>query len=281
LGTTVVKCGGNDAIDPDQLCADIAAIRANGEQVVLVHGGAADIARLADELGVEARTLRSPGGIVSRYTDPAMLDVVTLALIGRAKPRLLAALSRLRVPAVGLTGLDAGLLRAVRKPARRSVTDDGRVQLIRDDQSGRIVSVDPTVVCTLLDAGIVPVVSPPAIGEDGAALNVDADRAAAALAGALGADRLVLLTAAPGLLRDVDDSTSLLTRFALPPDGSLDQVQHAASGGMHRKLVAAREALLGGVPVVRIADGRTAGSVSAALSGAGTQIDLAAESRSA
>lgn len=279
MGLTVVKCGGSDAIDVDQLCADIAAVRRSGERILLVHGGAADIARLAGEMRVAARTLRSPSGIVSRYTDPAMLDVVTLALVGRAKPRLLAALSRFGVRAVGLTGLDAGLLHAARKPARRSVTEDGRVQLVRDDQSGRIVSVDPSVLLSLLESDLLPVVSPPAAGEDGAALNVDADRAAAALAGAMGADRLVLLTAAPGLLRDVNDPTSLLAEFSLPADGSLDQVAHAASGGMHRKLVAAREALLGGVPVVRIADGRVAKPLSAALSGAGSHICVAAESR--
>jgi acetylglutamate/LysW-gamma-L-alpha-aminoadipate kinase len=274
VGLIVVKCGGSDAIDVDRLCADIAVVHSK-EQVVLVHGGAADIGRLAGQMRVEARTLRSPSGIVSRYTDPAMLDVVTLALTGRTKPRLLAALSRFGVRAVGLTGLDAGLLRAVRKPARRSVTEDGRVQLVRDDQSGRIVSVDPSILLSLLASGVVPVVSPPAADADGAALNVDADRAAAALAAALGADRLVLLTAAPGLLRDVNDPASLLAEFSLPADGSLDRVEHAASGGMHRKLVAAREALLGGVPVVRIADGR----VDQPLSGAGTRITLAAESR--
>ncbi|WP_279581090.1 amino acid kinase family protein [Fodinicola feengrottensis] len=244
-----------------------------------MHGGAADIARVAAELGVPARSLRSPSGITSRYTDAAMLDVVTLALVGRAKPRLLAALSRAGVPAVGLTGLDAALLRAVRKPARRSVTEDGRVQLVRDDHSGRIVAVEPLSLQVLLDGGLLPVVSPPASAADGTPLNVDADRAAAAIAGALKADRLVLLTAAPGVLADVQDPDSLLSSFALPADGSLDQVEHAASGGMQRKLVAAREALQGGVPVVRIADGRVSRPLSAALSGAGSEITIAAESR--
>ena len=267
---TVVKCGGNDAIDADRVAADVAALRATGERVLVAHGGAADIARLAGQLRVPQRRLRSPDGMTSRHTDPAMLDVVTLALAGRAKPRLLAALRRAGVPAVGLTGLDGGLLRAERKAARRAVDDDGRVRVVRDDHSGRIVGCDPTAPRALLAAGFTPVVSPPAADAGGAPLNVDADRAAAAIAAALTADRLVLLTAAPGLLREATDPDSLLPRYAVP----LAAPRHAATDGMHRKLIAAREALHGGVPLVRIADGRTAHPLADALAGAGTRITL-------
>jgi acetylglutamate/LysW-gamma-L-alpha-aminoadipate kinase len=267
----VVKCGGNDAIDADRLAADVAAARGRGERVVLVHGGAADIGRLADELRVGERTLRSPAGLTSRYTHPSMLDVVLMALAGRAKPRLLGALSRAGVPAVGLTGMDGGLLRADRKPARRAVTGDGRVRLVRDDRTGRVVGVDPTVPAMLVGAGFVPVVSPPALGQGGTPLNVDADRAAAALAGALGAVRLIFLTGAPGLLRDVSDPDSLIPSHRLPVGST---PQYAASDGMYRKLVAAGEALRRGVRYVRIADGRLPAPLSAALSGAGTEITL-------
>jgi acetylglutamate/LysW-gamma-L-alpha-aminoadipate kinase len=246
---TVVKCGG--ALDPGPVCADVARL---GTPCVLVHGGAPQIARLAAEMGVAERTLVSPAGVASRHTDAAMLDVVTLALAGRAKPLVLRALAGSGVRAVGLTGLDAGLLRARRKTARRAVVD-GRTVVVRDDRSGRIVAVEDGVLRALLDAGFTPVVSPPATGEDGAPLNVDADRAAAAIAAALGADRLVLLTAAPGVLADPPEEASVLARCPLPREGP---VPYAASGGMHRKLLAAREALLGGVAEVVVADGRTA-----------------------
>jgi acetylglutamate/LysW-gamma-L-alpha-aminoadipate kinase len=126
--------------------------------------------------------------------------------------------------------------------------------LVRDDYSGRVVAVATDVLAVLLDGGFTPVVSPPAAGEDGQPLNVDADRAAAAIAGALGADRLLLLTAAPGVLTDASDEASVLPRCELPADGP---VPHAASGGMHRKIIAAREALRRGVPQVIIGDGRT------------------------
>lgn len=244
---TVVKCGG--AIDPGPVCADVARL---GGRVVVVHGGAPEIARLADELGVPRRTLVSPSGVTSRHTDPAMLDVVTLAMTGRAKPRLLRALTAAGLRPVGLTGLDAGLLRARRKAAQRAVVD-GRTVVVRDDHSGRVVGAEPDLLHALLGAGFIPVVSPPAAGEDGRPLNVDADRAAAAIATALKADRLVLLTAAPGVLADPADESSVLERCALSPEGP---VPYAGSGGMHRKLVASREALLGGVREVIIADGR-------------------------
>ncbi|WP_026416511.1 [LysW]-aminoadipate kinase [Actinomadura oligospora] len=265
MGVTVVKCGG--AVPAEAVCADLAD---HVGEVVLVHGGAPEIARLSGELGVASRTLVSPSGVTSRHTDPAMLDVVTLALTGRAKPRLLRSLAGHGIPAVGLTGLDDGLLQARRKAAQRAVRD-GRTVVVRDDHSGRVTEVRPRVLRVLLDAGFVPVVSPPATGEDGAPVNVDADRAAAAIAAALGAERLVLLTSAPGVLRDASDAGSLLGRCALPHEGP---VPHAASGGMHRKLIAAREALLAGVPRVSVSDGRIPHPVTAALGGAGTTLEI-------
>jgi [amino group carrier protein]-L-2-aminoadipate 6-kinase len=249
MDLTVIKCGG--ALDPVPVCADLARL---GTPCVLVHGGAPQIARLATELGVTQRTLTSPAGMRSRHTDAAMLDVVTLAMTGRAKPLIVSALTASGVRAIGLTGLDAGLLRARRKGPRRSVTG-GRTLIVRDDHSGRVVHVAGDVLRDLLGAGFTPVVSPPAAGEDGRPLNVDADRAAAAIATAMNATRLVLLTAAPGVLADASDETSVLARCELTRDGP---IPYAATGGMHRKLIAAREALLGGVPEVVIADGRTA-----------------------
>lgn len=262
----VIKSGGSDAISVTAICADVARLRSVGQRPVLTHGGAGDIGRLAAQLGVTPRTTVSPDGVESRYTDAAMLDAIMLALTGRVKPRLLTALSAAGVPAVGLTGLDAGMITAVRKQARRAV-QDGRPMIVRGDHSGRITAVNATVLRVLLDVGLTPVVSPPAADGAGAPLNVDADRLTAAVAVALGARRLVLLTAAPGVLQDAADERSLLRRCRLP-DESL--VASVASGGMHRKLIAAAEALAGGVPEVRIADGRGPAPVSAALRGAGT-----------
>jgi acetylglutamate/LysW-gamma-L-alpha-aminoadipate kinase len=267
-GITVVKCGGNPAVDAAGICADVAALTRAGHRIVLVHGGSAEIARLADALGVLQRRLVSPDGVSARYTDAATLDVVVLALAGGVKPRLIAELSAHGAPAVGLTGLDGGLLRAERKAAHRAVVD-GRTVIVRDDHSGRITAVRTGPVHALLDAGFVPVISPPALDERHRPVNVDADRAAAALAAALGADRLILLTGAAGVLADPEDPCSVLADLDVPPSGAPGGF---ARGGMALKLVAAREALHGGVPQVTVADGRTDRPVSRALDGAGTRI---------
>ncbi|MEV4070011.1 [LysW]-aminoadipate kinase [Nonomuraea fuscirosea] len=270
-GITVVKCGGAAGVDPAAVCAAVADESAAGRRPVLVHGASAETTALAGRLGVRLRELTGPGGEVSRHTDAAALEVLVLALAGRVKPALVAEFGRLGVPAAGLTGLDAGLLRARRSTTVRAVVD-GREVVVRDDHSGRLTRVDPTLPRLLLDAGLLPVVSPPALGEDGAPVNVNADRVAAALAVSLRAERLVLLTAAPGVLADPYDERSVRRDYRLPPRGVADP---AVGGGMTVKLLAARQALEGGVPEVLIADGRSGDAVRQALAGtAGTRIAL-------
>jgi len=266
---TVVKCGGGPAVAVNSVCADVAALVHVGERVVLAHGGSAEINRLAVDLGRQLRTLRAPDCTTSRYSDPSTVDVVTLALAGRVKPRLVARLGTYGIPAVGVTGLDGGLIRARRKRPPRAVVC-GRVVAIHDDYNGRIVGVNTALLHALLGAGMTPVVSPPAADLDGTMLNVDADRVAAAIAAAVGADCLVLLTDTPGLLSDVTDEGSLVGWCKLAATGPV----RLATGGMRRKLLAAREALLSGVRKVVISDGRGSDPVTAALSGAGTTIEI-------
>lgn len=273
---TVVKLGGGDAVDVERVCGDVAALVHSGEPVVLAHGGGAEIARLAARLGVPLRSLVAPDGTTSRYSDRRTVEVVTAALSRVVKPRLVEELARHGVPAAGLTGIDGGLVRARRKAPPR-VLVGGRTVLVRDDFAGRVSAVDPAPLLALLRSGITPVVSPPAVDEEGTVLNVDADRVAAAVAVALGAARLVLLTDRPGLLRDAGDERSLVTRCELPSGGPLGI---AVTGGMRRKLVAAREALLGAVAQVVIADGRCERPLSRALRGAGTTVTLAQPVRS-
>jgi len=266
----VVKCGGDGAVDTDAVCRDVAGLVRAGRRVVLVHGGSYQIERLAARLGVPQRTQIAPDGVPARYTDEATLEVVTLALAGVVKPGLVAALSRYGVRAAGLTGLDGGLLRARRKAPQRAIVDGRRV-LVRDNRSGTVYRVDTALLDLLLGQGLVPVVSPPAAADDGEPVNVNADRVAAAVASALRARLLVFLTGAPGVLRDPADERTLQGACALPRTGP---PAVGIGGGMALKLVAAREALLGGVWRVRIADGRCAAPASAALDGAGTDVVL-------
>jgi acetylglutamate/LysW-gamma-L-alpha-aminoadipate kinase len=265
----VVKCGGVVTEQPEQLCADLAELHRAGHRLVLVHGGSSDIDRLGRQLGVQQRRLVGPGGVSGRYTDPETLRAVTLALAGVVKPRLLQALTGFGVSALGMTGLDSGVVRATAKKPFRTLLD-GRPAIVRDDRSGRIDAVDASVLCRLLDAGFLPVLSPPAYGVDGP-LNVDGDRLAAAVGCALGAEQLLLLSDVPGVLADLGDPASVLACCPIPVSGP----PPVAGGGMGAKLTAARTALLGGVRV-RIAAGLAQRPVSAALAGAGTEVVLAA-----
>ncbi|MFD9902818.1 [LysW]-aminoadipate kinase [Streptomyces sp. NPDC059063] len=268
----VVKCGGNAAVRSQAICADVAAVHRGGRPVILAHGGSADIDGLAERLGVPSRRLVAPDGVSTRYTDERTLEVVQLALAGSVKPRLLAALRACGVGAVGLTGLDAGLLVAARKSAHRAVVDGRRV-VVRDDHSGRITAVNGDLVSTLIASGLLPVVSPPAVAEDGRVVNTDADRAAAAVAGAVGAGTLLLLTGARGVLADRHDERSVLPVCRVPRRGTPPVV----TGGMGVKLIAAREALLSGVQRVLIADGRRPRPVQEALAGSCTEVLLEEE----
>lgn len=264
----VIKCGGHAASDFAPLAADIARLGlTTGRRIILVHGGSADIDRLGARLGVSMRRMTSPDGRSARVTDAAALEVVTLALAGAVQPRLVASLLAADVAAVGLTGIDGGLLPARRRVAQRTM-HDGRHVVERGDHSGRITGVRTGLLGCLLDAGFVPVVCPPVLAEDGAPVNADADQAAAAIAGAMRASTLVLLTAAPGVLSDPDDLSSVMTTCVVPPTGPPPQ----RGGGMGVKLIAARAAIAAGVPEVLIADGRVDWPVSRALAGAATKV---------
>jgi acetylglutamate/LysW-gamma-L-alpha-aminoadipate kinase len=259
-GLLVVKIGGG--VRPEPVLDDVAAQVETGVPVVLVHGGGPEADRLSAAVGLPVRTVRSPDGTRGRRTDAAAMDVVTMALLGRVKPALVGGLLARGVRAVGLSGADDGLVTAERKQVIRSV-EDGRVRLIRDDLSGRITSVRPELLRTLLGTGLVPVVSPPAAGGEGRLLNVDSDQVAASLAVALGAVALVLLTDVPGVLADPRDPTSVIRELAQEPPG--------ASGRMRHKVRAALRARAR-VPHVHVASGLVDRPVTAALTGGGTVV---------
>jgi len=260
--TLVVKIGGAAGNDPANVLAEIA----QRTDCVLVHGGSEDADRLGARLGVPARTFTSPSGVVSRHTDEAQLEVIVLALAGGLQTRLVSQLAALGARAVGLSGVDGGTLRARRKEGAREVVD-GRVLRVMDDRSGTLERVDPGLLTLLLNAGFVPVVGPPAITPEGEVVNVDADRVAAAIAVALGATDLVLLTNVPGLLRAPPDPA---TRIREVPRDGFDPILALARGRMRKKVLAAQEALHGGVARAVIAPSAAANPIASALAGEGT-----------
>jgi acetylglutamate/LysW-gamma-L-alpha-aminoadipate kinase len=271
METLVVKVGGAAGVDLESVCADVARLASMGHSVVLVHGTSAAADALAARTGLPVRRLVSPSGHVSRYTDLEMLEVYVAAAVQMNK-RVVSLLQGMGCNAIGLSGADGRLLTARRKAALRTV-ENGRQRVVRDDQSGQLESANSELLRLLMAAGYIPVVAPIALGQESELLNVDGDRAAALLAGALRASTLVILSNVPGLLARFPDEGSLI-RSVLPAD--LELAERRADGRMKKKLLAAREALQTGVTRVVLADSRRAHPVQAALGGEGTVIAAAA-----
>ena len=263
--TIVVKVGGavGNALGP--VLSDLAGRR----DYVLVHGGSKEVDRIGDALGRPSEYYTSPSGVVSRRSDPAHLEVIVLAMAGKVQTEIVAELGRLGVRAVGLSGVDDRLLLARRKEGARAVVE-GRTIHLSDDLSGSVEQVNVPLLRLLLADGITPVVGPPAITASGEVVNVDADRAAASVAAALRAEVLVLLTNVPGLLRDPDQPSSLIAHVG---PGEIDEVLPFAKGRMRKKVLAARDALAGGVRKVVIASSAVPSPVAAALAGHGTVVE--------
>lgn len=260
----VIKLGGAAGMDVQPLLQELARME---EPWVLVHGGNQELTQLQDRLGTPARFADSPGGNVSRLTDADTIAAMQMAYRGRINNDLVLQLQNLGCNAVGLSGIDGGLLRAQRKDAFRILVD-GKKQIHRGDLSGRITEVNPAVLHALLDAGMRPVVTMPVWSTDGHAVNADGDRAAAAIANALGARQLVILSRVRGLLQDPEDDASLIHQLSRE-DLGLDQW---AQGRFRMKLVAAEEALAGSVEQVVLGTSNRENPVSNALAGDATVI---------
>jgi acetylglutamate/LysW-gamma-L-alpha-aminoadipate kinase len=264
----VIKLGGNAAVNAEAVLEELAAWAREGRRWVLVHGISAEADALGEALGHPPRYITSASGFTSRYTDARTRDILLMAY-GRANAHLVAALHRRGVPAIGLRGIDGGLLRARRKEALR-VREGERILILRGDYSGIPSGVNERLLRALLDQELYPVIAPMGLTPDGEIVNVDGDRAAAALAAALSAEGLIFVTGAPGLLRAFPDESTRVPRLTLP---ELEAAMAWAQGRMRHKLLAAREALTGGVPQVLLADGRRPAPLAAALNGNGTRID--------
>jgi [amino group carrier protein]-L-2-aminoadipate 6-kinase len=262
----VVKIGGSQGVDLDAVCADAAALIASGQRLLIVHGGSDATNDLSTRLGHPPRFITSPSGHTSRRTDRRTLDIFQMACRGVMNQRLVEGLQQRGVNAVGLSGMDGRIWEGPRKPAIRAV-EDGRTVVIRDDFTGTVETVNVGLLRMLLDAGLTPVLSPPAISLNSEPINVDADRAAAQTAVALGADSLLLLSNVAGVLRNFPDESSLVPAVAR---NSLEEVAQCAQGRMKKKVMGAGEALEGGVRRVVIGDARTDRPISRALAGAGT-----------
>lgn len=263
----VVKMGGAQGVNLSAVCQDVAALIQQGQQVVFVHGGSNETNELSEKLGHSPRFITTVTGFTSRYTNRTTLETFCMAT-AKINMIVVEQLQKAGVNAVGLSGVDGKLLAAKRNDAIK-IVENGKRLVIRDDYTGKIEQINTHLLQTLLTAGFTPVIQPLAISESGDALNVDADRAAAMVAGALKADQLILLTNVPGLLKNFPDESSLIEHI---DRNAVDAALSVAEGRMKKKVLGAIEALELGVEKIIFADGRIEHPLLGALAGKGTTI---------
>ena len=247
--TVVIKYGGNAMIDPalqQAFAADMVFLRYAGIKPVVVHGGGPQISAMLGRLGIESEFR---GGL--RVTTPEAMDVVRMVLVGQVGRELVGLINQHGPFAVGLSGEDAKLFTAVR---RHAVIDGEPVDI---GQVGDVDQVDTSAVDDLIAAGRIPVVATVAPDASGVLHNVNADTAASALAVALGARKLVVLTDVPGLYTNWPDTSSLTSEITAD---DLEKLMPSLESGMLPKMEACLRAVRGGVPSAHVVDGRVAHS---------------------
>jgi len=268
----VVKLGGDvlsDATTKDHVAAQLALLHSLGIRIVVVHGGGPQASTMLRRLGQEPVLVAG-----RRVTDDTALEVAKMVYPGLLTTELLSALRRHQVQGVGVSGVDADLITAHRRPPMNVTGDDGVTRMVDYGHVGDIDGVDPRLLLTLVESRFVPVISSLAGDGDGNVYNVNADTVAETLAIALKAQKLIFLTGAPGVLRDRNDPSSLVT-FADPDDLEALLASGVIAGGMRPKVEACIRAATGGVERTHIIDGRVHDSLLLEVftgSGAGTMI---------
>jgi len=252
LGGSILKEGASN-----ELIADLKPLLAEN-QIVLVHGGGAEVTEIASKLGKEQKFIISPEGFRSRYTDKETIEIYTMVMAGKINKQILLASQSQGISAIGLTGLDAKILQAERKKRIIEVDPNGRKRVIDGGYTGKIKMVNTEIIHLLLEKGYTPIITPIAISEEYEPLNVDGDRTAAMIAGALQADNLIILTDVSGLM---------LKNERIPKIGSneIKELLPKIGAGMSTKVHAGLEALNQGVKQVIITSATVKKPISTAL----------------
>jgi len=244
--TFVVKTGGGvfaDAAATRALVEQIGILHYFGVRVVLVHGGGPQLTEISAALGVPTRMVEG-----RRITDQRSIEVTAMVLNGLINTRLLAMCRELDIDAVGISGVDAGLVRAHKRAPLRLSSESEPVDF---GYVGDIDAIDTTVLRKLLDGALMPVVSPLSADEHGTLLNINADTVAAALGAALGAEKLILCTGTPGILGSLSDPGSLISYTDLAGLARMRAAGQIADG-MLPKVRAIEDAIRGGVRRVHV-----------------------------
>ncbi len=257
--TIVIKMGDRviNSVLSESTLNDLAKIT-HQMPTVLVHGGGDTVTSIAEKLGIHQKFVTSPEGFRSRYTDSETIQVFTMVMAGKINKEIVRRLQSRKIPAVGLSGLDGALIRAERKQKLIVKDERGRRRIIDGGYTGKVTHVDNSLLQMLLSAGYVPVIAPIALGSENESLNLDGDRTAAYVAGALRANLLLLLT----------DVEGVSLEGSVVPRLSAAEAKRRISDlgpGMITKVYAALEALSMGVSRVMISSGHSENPFTSAI----------------
>ncbi len=246
--TVVVKYGGNAMINPElkqAVMSDIILLTLIGIKIVLIHGGGPEISSMLGKLGIESKFVNG-----LRYTDADTAEVVQMVLSGKTNKDLVSLIEVCGGKAVGLCGIDGAMIKAVKK--QDDEFDYGFV--------GEITEIDPSPIKKILEEDYIPVIATVGVDDEGQVYNINADTAAAEIAAALGAENIITLSDIPGLLRDVNDPTSLIPEIHV--DEVADLIESGIiSGGMIPKMLSCEKAVRSGVKKAVMIDGRIPHSI--------------------
>ena len=255
----VIKIGGSivEGLHPSTI-DDIKNLLKD-EKIVIVHGGGKEVTNIGNKLGKEQRFIVSPTGVRSRYTDKETAEIYTMVMSGKINKSIVRMLLNNSIPAVGISGIDGATIKAERKKKLIILNENGRKMAIDGGYTGKIKSVESSLIQILLTNNFVPVISPIALSEDIDFLNIDGDRAAAYIAGSLQADKVIFITNVNGLILNgelVKNMNYDKAKESIPKIGY----------GMEKKVLACTESLEMGVKETIIASGNVENPISAAIS---------------
>lgn len=269
--TIVIKYGGNAMINEElkqKVMEDVSLLKYVGMRPVIVHGGGPDITQFLKKVGKQSAFV---SGL--RVTDEETVEIAEMVLDGKVNSDIVNMLNCRGTKAVGLSGKDAGLIKAEKKLA--TVYDEaGQQENVDIGYVGQVASIDTSILDTLLDNGYIPVIAPIGVGDDGESYNINADYVAAEIAGALKAEKLLLLTDTEGVYKDFEDKDSFISTLTVAE--AKDYIKNGIiSGGMIPKIEACLKSIESGTNKVHIIDGRQPHSIILELltsSGIGTQV---------
>ena len=263
----ILKVGGGSSINWDFVGEDVARFLKN-EQLIIVHGAGAIRDEIATQLNTPSRTIISPSGYSSTYTDKKAIEIFLMIYPGLMNKQIIAKLQSYGVNAVGLSGIDGRLWQAKRK--KEILSQEGsKIKVIKDSFTGKVEKINTDLLKLLLGAQYLPVLCPPAISEEYEIVNTDNDTATAVLAKEMKCKEIIILFEAPGLLKNYKDESTMIKHI---PKEKIDDYLPYAQGRMKKKVLGAKKAFENGVTKIYWGDGRIAQPITRLLKGEGTII---------